>query len=136
MEAPPCPPHVPHSSIPPRKAEITAHLRQLTQLGPLSTVPCHLDFTARNLIVQPNGDLAVTDFEHSRRDLAARDLVRLATRIWPQHPDLEEAFLRGYGPLSDLDRQIIEHCAHLEALTATARTYMKVQATGHLSGRS
>jgi hypothetical protein len=120
----------------PRRAEITAHVRELTQLEPLSAVPCHLDFTARKLIVQPTGDLAVIDFEHSRRDLAARDLVRLATRTWPQRPDLEEAFLRGYGPLSDLDRQIIEHCAHLDALTATARTYMKVQATGHLSGRS
>jgi Ser/Thr protein kinase RdoA (MazF antagonist) len=121
---------------PPRRAEITAHLRELTQLGPLSAVPCHLDFTTRNLIVQPNGDLAVIDFEHSRRDLAARDLVRLATRLWPQRPDLEEAFLRGYGSLSDLDRQIIEHCAHLDALTAIARPYMKVLATGRPPGRS
>ena len=120
---------------PPRRAEITAHVRHLTQLRPLPAVPCHLDFTARNLIVQPTGDLAVIDFEHSRRDLAARDLVRLATRTWPQRPDLEEAFLRGYGPLSDLDRQIIEHCAHLDALTAIARTYIKALATGQMSGR-
>jgi Ser/Thr protein kinase RdoA (MazF antagonist) len=99
-------------------------------------VPCHLDFTTRNLIAQPNGDVAVIDFEHSRRDLAARDLVRLATRTWLQRPDLEEAFLHGYGPLNDLDRQIIEHCAHLDALTAIARPYMEALTTGHLSGFS
>jgi len=120
----------------PRRAEITAHLRELTQLRALSAVPCHLDFTAKNLIVQPGGDLAVIDFEHSRRDLAARDFVRLATRIWPQRPDLEEAFLHGYGPLSDLDRQIIEHCAHLDALTAIARPYIEALGTGQSSGRS
>ncbi|BEL05814.1 hypothetical protein Q0Z83_040050 [Actinoplanes sichuanensis] len=99
-------------------------------------MPCHLDFTVRNLIAQPNGDLAIIDFEHSRRDPATRDLVRLATRTWPPRPDLEEAFLYGYGPLSDLDRQIIEHSAHLDALTAIARPYMTALTLGQMSGRT
>jgi hypothetical protein len=118
-----------------RGAEIATHLRELARLKPLSAVPCHLDFTARNLIVQPSGDLAVIDFEHSRCDLAARDLVRLATRTWPQRPDLEEAFLHGYGPLSDVDRQIIEHCAHLDALTALARSLAKAPAAEQALGQ-
>jgi Ser/Thr protein kinase RdoA (MazF antagonist) len=117
-------PAIPHR----RRTEIIAHLRELARLKPLPAVPCHLDFTARNLVVQPSGVLAVIDFEHSRRDLAARDLVRLATRTWPQRPDLEQAFLHGYGPLSDLDRQIIEHCSHLDALTALARSCAKTLA--------
>lgn len=29
--------------------------------------------------------------------------------------------MAGYGPLSGLDEQVIEHCIHLDALTAAAR---------------
>jgi len=101
-----------------RRAEIRAHLRELAQLGPILAVPCHLDYTPRNLLATDTGQVAVIDFEHARYDLAARDLVRLATRTWPARPDLEEAFLQGYGPISDQDLQVIEHCSHLDALTA------------------
>jgi hypothetical protein len=37
--------------------------------------------------------------------------------------------------LNDLDRQIIEHCAHLDALTAIARPCMEALATEQQSGR-
>jgi len=104
-----------------RQAEIRAHLTALSDLGPIPAVPCHLDYTPRNLLAEPSGRLAVIDFEHARYDLAARDLVRLATRIWPSRPDLEDAFVVGYGPLSALDRQVIEHCTHLDALTSNVR---------------
>lgn len=104
-----------------RRAKIQAHLRELTRLGPISAVPCHLDYTPRNLLVTAIGKVAVIDFEHARYDLAARDLVRLATRAWPDRPDLEYAFLQGYGRLSEQDRQVIEHCSHLDALTAAVR---------------
>ncbi|HZN73772.1 MAG TPA: aminoglycoside phosphotransferase family protein [Micromonosporaceae bacterium] len=104
-----------------RQAEIRAHLSALRNLGPIQAVPCHLDYTPRNLLVGPSGEVAVIDFEHARHDLAARDLVRLATRTWPSRPDLEHAFLVGYGPLSALDRQVIEHCSHLDALTRDVR---------------
>jgi Ser/Thr protein kinase RdoA (MazF antagonist) len=104
-----------------KRAEIRAHLRELATLGPLPAVPCHLDFTPHNLMLAPEGAVAVIDFEHACYDLAARDLVRLASRIWSDRPDLEDAFLARYGPLSDVDRQVIEHCTHLDHLTAAVR---------------
>nr|WP_237439701.1 phosphotransferase [Amycolatopsis rubida] len=103
------------------RANTRARLRELAALGPLPAVPCHLDFMPRNLLYAPGGIVRVIDFEHARYDLAARDLVRLADRIWRERPDLEEAFLARYGPLSDVDRHVIEHCAHLDALTAAVR---------------
>lgn len=57
------------------RAEIRAHLRALAALGPLPVVPCHLDFTPRNLMRAPDGAVRVIDFVHARYDLAARDLV-------------------------------------------------------------
>ena len=105
-----------------RRAEIRAHLRELAQLGPIPAVPCHLDYTPRNLLATATGQVTVIDFEHARYDLAARDLVRLATRTWPGRPDLEDSFLEGYGCLSDHDREVIAHCSHLDALTAVVRT--------------
>lgn len=104
-----------------RRAEIRSHLRALARIGPVPAVPCHLDYTPRNLLANSAGAIAVIDFEHARYDLPARDLVRLATRTWPDRPDLEEAFLHGYGHLTDLDRKVINHCAHFDALTAIVR---------------
>jgi Ser/Thr protein kinase RdoA (MazF antagonist) len=104
-----------------RQAEIRAHLTALSDLGPIPAVPCHLDYTPRNLLVGQSDQVGVIDFEHARYDLAARDLVRLATRTWPTRRDLEHAFLDGYGPLDALDHQIIEHCSYLDALTSGVR---------------
>jgi Ser/Thr protein kinase RdoA (MazF antagonist) len=73
-----------------RRAEINAHLRALALFGPLPAVPCHLDYMPRNLLVTGAGEIAVVDFEHSRYDLAGRDLVRLATRVWSTRPHLEK----------------------------------------------
>lgn len=103
------------------QAQIRAHLAALTELAPIPAVPCHRDYMPRNWILQPNRQLGIIDFEHTRYDLAARDLVRLATRIWPTRPDLEQAFLDGYGPLSAADRQVIDHCTDLDRLTAAVR---------------
>lgn len=102
-------------------ADIRAHLHALTGLAPIETVPCHLDFMPRNLLVRPGGGVAVIDFEHSRYDLAARDIVRLADRVWSERPDLEEAFLAGYGALGERDREVIAHCIPLDRLTGTVR---------------
>lgn len=102
--------------------DIRTHMRALAELGPLPAVPCHLDFTPRNLLCDTQGRIGVIDFEHARYDLAARDLVRLSDRVWRDRPDLQDAFLTGYGPLSDLDRQVIEHCTYLDTLTAAVRT--------------
>lgn len=106
-----------------RRAEIADHLAALRGLGPIPAVPCHLDFTPSNLVHSDEGTLRLIDFEHARYDLAARDLVRLAIRLWPARPDLEEVFQTTYGTLTELDRQVIAHCRHLDDLTRTARNH-------------
>ncbi len=100
---------------------IRAHLRDLATIRDVPVVPCHLDFTPRNLILAPDATVRLIDFEHARMDLAARDLVRLTDRYWRHRSDLETAFLIAYGPLTDLDRQIIEHCTYLDRLTKAVR---------------
>jgi len=101
-----------------QRAQFRAHLRALAALGPLPTVPCHLDFTPRNLLRDEDGTVRLIDFEHARHDLAARDLVRFEDRIWKRRPELKAAFLDTYGQLSDVDHAIIEHATHLDHLTA------------------
>ncbi len=100
---------------------IRAHLRELSAITDVPAVPCHLDLTPRNLIRDRDGTVRLIDFEHARMDLAARDLVRLADRYWRGRPDLEAAFLNTYGPLTDLDREIIEHCTYVDRLTTAVR---------------
>jgi Ser/Thr protein kinase RdoA (MazF antagonist) len=102
-------------------AEVRAHLSLLTQLAPVPAVPCHLDYMPRNLLVGPTGEVSVIDFEHTRYDLAARDLVRLADRVWSARPTIKGAFLAGYGRLSSLDEAVIQHCRRLDRLTARVR---------------
>lgn len=101
-----------------RRSEIRAHMQVLRDLAPLPATPCHLDVMPRNMIYGDDGVVRLIDFEHSRYDLPARDLVRLATRIWPRRPDLRDSFLDSYGQLTAIDHEVIEHCAHIDALTA------------------
>lgn len=120
-----------------QQAEIRAHMRALKALGPLPAQPCHLDYTPRNLLCWTSQDkphVGVIDFEHARPDLAARDLVRMATRVWPHREDLQEAFLRGYGSLQAVDREVIEHCAHLDSLTAAVRAADRAERVRRLIG--
>lgn len=95
------------------------HMRQLHAMRTPRVGPCHLDFQPRNLLWHDQ-HVRLIDFEHSRVDLAARDLVRLATRCWPQRPDLKTAVLAGYGPLTDSDMKVLTHCTALEAATSLA----------------
>ncbi|MEU6020677.1 aminoglycoside phosphotransferase family protein [Micromonospora sp. NPDC047134] len=103
------------------RAKVRAHMRALQDLAPLPTVPCHLDFMPRNMIYDDDGVVRLIDFEHSRYDLPARDLVRLATRIWPNRPDLRDSLLERYGHLNKVDQQVLEHCTHLDTLTTLCR---------------
>jgi Ser/Thr protein kinase RdoA (MazF antagonist) len=93
-------------------------LAALERLAVTTLVPCHLDFMPYNLVRGDDGVVRVIDFEHSRYDLAARDLVRLATRIWPGQPDLATAFLCAYGELTELDMIIVRHCTVVDKLSA------------------
>lgn len=99
------------------RAEVRAHMRALRDLAPLSAVPCHLDFMPRNMIYGDDGIVRLIDFEHSRYDLPARDLVRLATRTRLLCPDLRTDFFDEYGQLTEADYEVLEHCTHLDILT-------------------
>jgi Ser/Thr protein kinase RdoA (MazF antagonist) len=88
----------------------------------MDSVVCHLDYQPRNWIVQPDGGIAVIDFEHTRLDALARDLARLAFRYWPHRPRLRDEFLTGYGrDLSDEEEHLLSRFAAVEALTSMVR---------------
>jgi Ser/Thr protein kinase RdoA (MazF antagonist) len=76
-------------------------------------VPCHHDYTPRNWLVHGEA-VHVFDFEWSGPDAWVADLARLHLGIWPTRPDLQEAFLRGYGRhLRPADRIALHGCAVL-----------------------
>lgn len=111
------------------RAAADQHLAALERLPATTLVPCHLDFMPYNLVRDDDGTVRVIDFEHARYDLAARDLVRMATRIWSGRPDSAEAFLSEYGSLTEIDTAIIEHCAIIDRLSALAGGYTPVSPT-------
>jgi Ser/Thr protein kinase RdoA (MazF antagonist) len=93
-----------------------AEVETLSGLPCPGQVPCHRDYTPRNWLVKDGVQYAI-DFEHARLDVWLADLARLHLGIWPDRPDLKEAFLAGYGrQLSDTDHAILQGVA---ALTAT-----------------
>lgn len=70
--------------------------------GALARVPCHRDFSPRNLLVD-GADLGVIDLEHAHPDVFLVDLVKLVAEAWVERPDLERAFYDGYGRGLDAD---------------------------------
>ncbi|RYG26418.1 hypothetical protein EON82_03395 [bacterium] len=69
----------------------------------------HRDFTPRNWMVHPDGELAaIIDFEHARWDVRAADLNRPWDHEFLRNPRLKDAFYDGYGGLSPLLREQIE----------------------------
>ncbi|GAA3120169.1 hypothetical protein GCM10010466_08770 [Planomonospora alba] len=106
------------------QAELRTLHRHAEELAatPMDGVICHLDYQPRNWIVQPDGGIAVIDFEHTRPDALVRDLARLAFRRWPHRPRLREEFLTGYGrDLSDEEERLLSRFAAVEALTSMVR---------------
>jgi Ser/Thr protein kinase RdoA (MazF antagonist) len=93
-----------------------AQVETLSRLPCPGQVPCHRDYTPRNWLVK-DGVQYVIDFEHARLDVWLADLARLHLGIWPDRPDLKEAFLAGYGrQLSDTDHAILRGVAALTAI--------------------
>jgi thiamine kinase-like enzyme len=79
-------------------------------------VPCHRDYTPRNWLVDA-GRLYVVDFEWTGPDVWISDLARLHLGAWASRPDLQDAFVHGYGrELDDTDRAILHGCAVLIAV--------------------
>lgn len=64
--------------------------------GPVTVVPTHGDWHARNWIVD-DGRLAAIDFGRFALRPPESDLTRLAVNVWQHRPDLEAAFFDGYG---------------------------------------
>ncbi|WP_040168516.1 phosphotransferase [Microbacterium gorillae] len=63
---------------------------------PATLVPTHGDWQPRNWLI--DGDrVRVIDFGRFAFRPAATDFVRLAAQQWRERPDLEAAFLAGYG---------------------------------------
>jgi Phosphotransferase enzyme family len=100
-----------------------AEVAALAEVTAPARVPCHHDYTPRNWLVQ-NGALSVIDFEWCGLDAWTADLARLHLGIWPGRPDLEEAFLTGYGrELTPADRQILHGCAVLTGVWLLVRAH-------------
>jgi len=93
-----------------------AELTALADVPVPEQVPCHHDYTPRNWLVG-KGALHVIDFEWCGLDARVADFARLHLGIWASRPDLQEAFIDGYGQeLSPADHEILHGCAVLTAV--------------------
>jgi hypothetical protein len=107
----------------------------LSEPPDLPATPCHLDYQPRNWIINTSSEtgprLCVIDFEHSRMDVAVRDLVRLETRCWPGSPELREAFFDGYGRQPDDAHEVamLRACTAIDAVSSLARARLTQDAS-------
>ncbi|WP_327669445.1 MULTISPECIES: aminoglycoside phosphotransferase family protein [unclassified Streptomyces] len=88
--------------------------------GPLPAGWRHGDFWERNLLW--NGQrCALIDFERSELGPRVADFVKLATSLWPEHPELRTALFEGYGrPLSEPEEHALTAFAAADAASALA----------------
>ena len=80
-------------------AETAAELRRLIEswpTPPATLVPTHGDWQARNWLIE-SGVVRVIDFGRAALRPPATDFARMAARDFRGRPDLEQAFLAGYG---------------------------------------
>jgi thiamine kinase-like enzyme len=80
-------------------AETEARLRAAIEThdhAPTTLVPTHGDWHTRNWLVD-GSTVQVIDLGRAEWRPPMTDLARLARREWQGRPDLEEAFLDGYG---------------------------------------
>jgi aminoglycoside phosphotransferase (APT) family kinase protein len=65
-----------------------------------SRVPCHMDYSPRNWLIQRNEEgtgFGVIDWERSRWDLWLQDVNRMEYDHFHREPHLREAYFEGYG---------------------------------------
>ncbi|MBM7768818.1 phosphotransferase [Glutamicibacter nicotianae] len=84
-----------HRIEPAARRQIEQMLRSY-EPQPAVLVPTHGDWQPRNWLAD-QGELRVIDFGRFEFRPAASDLARLAVQQWKARPDLEAAFLQGYG---------------------------------------
>ncbi|MCX5143572.1 MULTISPECIES: phosphotransferase [unclassified Streptomyces] len=105
----------------PAEADMLRRLvSSLPALGPLPFGLLHGDLWERNMLW--NGRrCALIDYERSAPGPLVADFVRLATAVWPDHPDLRTAMFAGYGrDLSAAERQALVAFAAADAASALA----------------
>ena len=76
-------------------------VRPLAAVGPVRTVPTHMDNQPRNWLVDDRGRVSLIDFGRCRWDVWIRDTGRLYFQQWEDRPDLRDAYYRGYGRAPD-----------------------------------
>jgi hypothetical protein len=87
-----------------------AHLRDIAALPPTYGVPAHGDNQPRNWLVDDAGTTRLIDFGRAGIDAWLRDIERMYFAEWTVDPELQDAFLDGYGhDLSDDDHAFL-HC--------------------------
>ncbi|MET7717816.1 aminoglycoside phosphotransferase family protein [Streptomyces sp. NPDC005407] len=103
------------------EADMLRHLvSTLPGLRPLLAGLLHGDFWERNMLW--NGQrCALIDYERSTPGPLVADFVKLATAVWPDHPELGTALFAGYGrTLSAVEQQALVAFAAADAASALA----------------
>ena len=85
----------PHRIAPDTEARLRAEIATWPD-GPATLVPTHGDWQPRNWLVH-HGTVTVIDFGRADLRPAHTDLCRLAVQQFRDRPELERAFLDGYG---------------------------------------
>ncbi len=88
---------------------------------PVRLVPTHGDWQPRNWL-SDHGNLKVIDFGRFDYRAPSTDLVRLANQQWLGRPELEKAFLQGYGGDPRQARSWPIECLH-EAIGTVVYAY-------------
>ncbi|MGW4694069.1 aminoglycoside phosphotransferase family protein [Kitasatospora cineracea] len=90
----------------------------------------HGDYATRNwLFDTATGQHTLVDFEQSRYGLVVEEFVWLLGALWPERPDLREAFFAGYGrPLEPAEERLL--------LLLTVRLGASYLCTGLREGRA
>lgn len=82
--------------IEPEALEAARSILEAYRPAPVTVVPTHGDWQPRNWLVD-RGRLRVIDFGRFDHRPAESDFLRLAAQQWRKEPELEGAFLAGYG---------------------------------------
>jgi len=81
---------------------------------------CHKDFSPRNWIATPDGQVGLIDFERTCVDYQYLDWSRLWMREWLRRPELKDAFFTGYGVVPELWEDLMQRFLTLDAVAGVA----------------